>query len=114
MTVRDPDQPENLDDYTWREGTLDAPRAVQIGATDDIDSEAFPIQSVALDDINEMVEEALEEYDAEGGYVTTLSISPSFESEVVEPIILMNLESPRSRAIARFDADGELISVERV
>ena len=113
MTVRDPNQLENLDDYTWREGELDTPRAVQLSATDDIDSEAFPIQSVALDRINEMVDAALAEYDTEGGYVTTLSISPSFESEVVEPVFRLNLESPRSTAIATFDADGELLSVQQ-
>jgi hypothetical protein len=113
MTVRDPSNPENLDDYTWRQGTLDEPRAVQVRATDDIDSQAFSIQDVALDEINDMVDTALAEYDTEGGFVNNLSISPSFESEVAEPQVLLSLESPRSTASATFDADGNLLSLEK-
>jgi hypothetical protein len=114
MQVRDPHHPGNLDDYTFRSGELDDPKAVQLSATDDIDSKAFPVQSVALNKLNGMVDTALKRYATEGGYVTSMSIVASFESGVVTPKITLGLESPRSKANATFDAHGNFLSLDKV
>jgi len=114
MQVRNPNRPENLDDYTYRSGELDDPKAVQLSATDDIDSRAFRVQSVALNKLNDMVDTALQRYATEGGYVTSVSIRPRFESGVVTPEIILGLESPRSKANATFDADGNFMRLEKV
>jgi hypothetical protein len=108
MRVRDPHNPNHLDDYTYRSGKLDDPKPVQLTATDDIESQAFRVQSVALNKLNRMVDIALERYATEGGYVTSVSISG-----VKTPKIIVNLKSPRSTATATFDADGNLLSLER-
>ncbi len=108
MRVRDPHNPNNLDDYTYRSGKLDDPKPVQLSATDDIESQAFRVQSVALNKLNRMVDIALERYATEGGYVTSVSISG-----VKTPKIIVHLKSLRSTATATFDADGNLLSLER-
>jgi hypothetical protein len=108
MRVRDPHNPNNLDDYTYRGGKLDDPKPVQLSATDDIESQAFRVQSAALNKLNRMVDIALERYATEGGYVTSVSISG-----VKTPKIIVHLKSLRSTATATFDADGNLLSLER-
>jgi hypothetical protein len=107
MRVRDPGNPSNVDDYTYRSGKLDDPKPVQLSATDDIESQAFRVQSVALNKLNSMADIALERYATEGGYVTSVSISA-----VKTPKIIVHLKSPRSTATATFDADGNLLSLE--
>jgi hypothetical protein len=115
MRVLDPRNSKNIDDYTIRGGSIQVVNPVQVSVRNDIESKAFPIQSVALDKLNEMADEALADYETEGGYVNSVSIStkPAVGNpETVEPQISFNIESARSRAVAYFKADGTLISVD--
>jgi hypothetical protein len=75
--VRDPNMPENVDQYTWNGVSLSAPEPVQLIGGGDLDSSVFPIAEV-------MVPGAQAAYDAaiglglEGGEVAsmTLTINP--------------------------------------
>lgn len=115
MKVIDPRNPNNVDDYTIRGGSIYSVHPVKVSASEDIESEAFALRSVALDRLNEMADEALAEYEAEGGYVGSVSIRarPAVGNpEEVEPRISVSLESARARATADFQTDGTLISVD--
>jgi hypothetical protein len=115
MQVLDPRNPKNVDDYTIRGGSIHSVSPVRVSVRDDGESTAFRIRSVALDELNEMADEALAEYDTEGGHVSMVSIRANRavdNPEVVEPRIFFSLESTRSRATAHFQADGTLISVD--
>ena len=108
MRVRDPHDPNNLDEYTYRSGKLDDPKPVQLSATDNLGTQAFRVQSVALNKLNRVVDVALEKYASEGGYVTGVSIAGG-----KTPKIIVQLKSLRSTATATFDADGNLLTLER-
>jgi hypothetical protein len=116
MEVRDPRNPDQLDDYTFRNGDLESSEPVRLSATDDLEADAFPIGDIELDRLNAMVDAALEGYDTEGGYVTSLSFgqqpSPDNPEQSIA-VVTISLESPRSSATATFTGDGEPISLDQ-
>jgi hypothetical protein len=115
MQVRDPRDPRNVDSYTFRNGKLIDSEPVRVSVDEDLDAEAIDVQSLALDQLNEMADAALEAYDVEGGYVTSLNVShlpdPDEPGDQI-PGFRLSLESPRSTATALFDAEGTLLEVE--
>jgi hypothetical protein len=115
MEVRDPRNPDQLDDFTFRNGSLESVEPVQVAATDELDAEAFPISEFALDSLNDMADEALDEYDTEGGYVETVAFSGIASPEPpgeTTGTVRITLESPRSSASAVFTPGGDLVSLE--
>ena len=115
MQVRDPRAPDQLDDYTFRRGSLESVDPVQVSAADDLDADAFPIAGFALDRLDDMVDDALDAYDTDGGYVDGVSLVRVGTTEAGQGVgaVQLQLESPRSSAVARFTPGGELISLER-
>jgi hypothetical protein len=116
VRVLDPHNPNNVDRYTIRDGSIQSIDPVKVSAREDIEREAFSFQSVALDELNEMADAALAEYGTEGGYVDLVSIGArpaGGNPERAKPRISFGIESPRSHATAYFEADGTLISVDR-
>ena len=115
LQVRDPRAPTQLDDYTFRNGSLVSTGPVQVSATDDLDARSVPIGTFALDDLDAMVDEALAAYDTDGGFVDTVifAVAPAPEGAEPQGSVLLQLESPRSTATATFTAGGELVAVEQ-
>lgn len=114
VQVRDPRAPGQLDDYTFRGGSLVSTDPVQVSATDDLDARAVPITDFALDDLNAMVDRALVEFAADGGHVDTVAFTVTPVPEGAEPqgTVHLRLESPRSSALATFTAAGQPVSLE--
>ena len=114
LQVRDPRAPDQLDDYSFRDGSLVSAEPVQVSATDRLDARSVPISAFALDDLNAMSDEALAAYDTEGGYVETIVFAVAPAPEGAEPVatVRLQLESPRSSATATFTPAGELVGVE--
>jgi hypothetical protein len=115
MQVRDPRDPRNVDTYTFRSGKLFDSEPVRVSVDEDLDAAAIDVQDLALDQLNEMVDAALEAYDVEGAYVTSVNVShlpdPDEPGEQIAGF-RMFLESPRSTATALFDAEGTLLEVD--
>ena len=113
--VRDPRAPDQLDDYTFRGDDLVDVRPVRITAGTDLDAEALPIAAFALDRLDEVVDVALDEFGATDGYATSVRLSVDPEGGTGEPVgsVVVDVESPRAAATVRFDADGELVGLDR-
>ena len=113
--VRDPRAPDQLDDYTFRGDDLVDVAPVRVAAGTDIDAETLPIAAFAVDQLDEVVDVALDEFGATDGYATSvrLSVEPS-AGGTLEPqgTIVVSVESPRAAATVRFTADGELVGVD--
>ncbi|HUG86339.1 MAG TPA: hypothetical protein VMM13_17365 [Euzebya sp.] len=115
VVARDPRRPDQLDRYTVRNGGLLGVDPVRVGQAEDLDRETFPVSDLALEGLNAMADVALEQYDTAGGHVSTVVVSllASRENpEVGRPVVIMNLESPRSTAQATFAADGSLLAFD--
>ncbi len=109
VEVRDPQVPENLDQFEIRNGDVVAVEPVRVSATEDLDATTFPVADVAFDRFDEMVAEAIEGFDADDGFVTSVSLRRRAEQIVVS----IDLGSDRAAATAVFTADGDLLSLER-
>ncbi len=115
VSVRDPRNPDQLDRYTLRNGDILSVDPERLSANDDLDEDAFDIADIALDKMNEMVDTALAEYGADGGYVDGFAIRKGpTPGEIGErgTFIYLSLESDRSSANAVFSIDGELLTLE--
>ena len=108
LDVRDPSAHENLDRYVVRGGSVWQVEPIQLAAGDVLDTQVFPVSSVALDEVDAMVDTALVEFVSDG-YVTSMTINRTAEDVVVT----LALESPRAAGTARFTGDGQLIEVVR-
>jgi hypothetical protein len=113
--VRDPRAPDQLDDYTFRGDELVDVQPVRLSAGTDLDSEALPIDTFALERLDEVVDVALEEFGAADGYATSvqLSVTPlsGIDGDPVAQVVVA-VESSRAAATVRFTADGELVGID--
>ncbi len=116
VEARDPAEPRNLDRFVYDGDDLRSTEPVQVSASEDLDAETYPLAAFALDELDEMVDEALLAYDAEGGYIDGMRLAQqtrSIDGSVApELVVQIDLESPRSTAVATFTAEGELLGVE--
>ena len=113
--VRDPRAPDQLDDYVFRGDELVDVTPVRLTDGTDLDSEALPIATFAIDRLDEVVDIALDEFGATDGYATSVQLSVSPRSDVPGPPlaqVVVSVESPRAAATVRFTADGELVGVD--
>jgi hypothetical protein len=108
MEVRDPQVPGNLDTYTVRKGKIDEVEPVRLSSSDDLGRDTFPVSSLALDQVEEMVDAALADFDARNGYATSMSVGLQGEGK---PVFSLSMESERASATAELTAAGELIEV---
>ncbi len=107
VTVRNPARPDQLDRYTFDGQWLSEPTPVLVSARDDLDAQAFVVGDVpALGSVESLVDEALASTAFDGGQVTGISVN---RTEAIRPTVMV--ESPRSRALVVFDADGAVAEV---
>jgi hypothetical protein len=113
--VRDPRAPDQLDSYTFRGDELVDVQPVRLSAGTDLDAEALPIDTFAIEQLDEVVDVALDEFGATDGYATSvqLSVTPlsGLEGDPIAQVVV-SVESPRAAATVRFTADGELVGID--
>ncbi len=116
LRVRNPAAPAELDDYVFRAGDLDGPEPVQLSADDDLDAETFVLTDVALDRLDQMVDDAVEAFAVSDSYVTSVQVGfvavPGQGSPAAVGVVVA-LESPRAAGAATFTAGGELLGVQQ-
>jgi hypothetical protein len=116
LQVRNPRRTDELDTYTLRNGEIVEVSPVRTSAGTDLDAEAFPVTDLAVDELDQIVDDALGVYETTGGFVSSLQVLRMADPEVPggqAPFILVHLESPRSEAVATFRADGTFFGLER-
>ncbi|MGW6374600.1 hypothetical protein ACWFRB_00870 [Rhodococcus sp. NPDC055112] len=107
VTVRNPARPDQLDRYTFDGRWLSEPTPVLVSALDDLDAQSFGVGEVpALGRVESLVDDALANTAFDDGQVTGISVN---KTEAIRPTVMV--ESPRSRALVVFDADGAVSEV---
>src|SRR5687767_6615514 len=67
MRVRDPAKPENVDDYTFRDGKIGDQRPVHTSVRDDLDAQTFRFGAVKWEAITGLVDAAVDRLKIEDG-----------------------------------------------
>ncbi|WP_241031556.1 hypothetical protein [Rhodococcus koreensis] len=110
VTVRNPAKPDQLDRYTFDAEWLSDASPVMVSAVEDLDARAFRLGDVpALGRVEELVDDALAHTGFDGGAVAGISVN---RTEGLWPTVVV--ESPWSRALVVFDAEGTVIGVQRL
>lgn len=116
LRVRNPERPDELDTYSLRNGEIINVTPVRTTATTDLDADAFSPNDYALDELDQIAADALGVYETTGGFVASLQFlrlpDPEQPGERAN-LIHVQLESPRSQALATFRADGTFLGLER-
>jgi len=109
MEVLVPGTNDQVDSYRYGTsglyggGGLSGPTPVAgVGGAAALRRSLFRPQRVAFDDLDEVVDTAIEEADLQGGYAQTVRVDRSTN----RPIISVNVTSPRETVQVRFRADG--------
>lgn len=110
---QDPDQPENLDSYTYRDGALEPPAPVHVSQFD-IDN--FPNVMFGLDEVNWaavplLVSEALARLgpQIEGAEVSAVSVHRLGSLDQGKPTFSVSVSGTRRNGSMRATADGTVI-----
>ncbi|GCE40624.1 hypothetical protein Rhow_004267 [Rhodococcus wratislaviensis] len=110
VTVRNPARPDQLDRYTFDGEWLSDASPVMVSALEDLDARAFRLGDVpALSRVEALVDDALAHTGFDGGEVAGISVN---RTEGLWPTVMV--ESPRSRALVVFDAEGTVIGVQQL
>ncbi len=112
VELRDPSAPGNVDRYYYYNGEMDRSEPVRLSVSDDLEAGSFSILAVRMDRLDEMADEALAEYGAEGRTVERVSIRRSSTGGDHVPLLTFSLTSPRSSARATFDGQGRFLGLE--
>lgn len=113
--VRNPDAPDELDDYTFRGDELVEVQPVRLTNATVLDAVVLPIGDFALDRLDEAVDVALEEFGASGGHATSVRLTTQpLSGRPGPPVgrVVVDVESPRAAATVTFTPDGELIGID--
>jgi hypothetical protein len=110
MTAQDPAQPENVDEYRYH-GKVDSPIPVHLVGKGSLESNLFDLDSVALDRIPDLVDQAPAKVglsDAQVGHVLVKRNLP-FSKDVQ---IVVYLDGTRKGGLVKADAQGNVIEVK--
>lgn len=109
---RNPEKPENVDEYTWNDGTFETPEPVRVSSGDDLDAAEFSPDDVRWDAIAELTSTAVEQTGIEGGEVTHLIVHrPLPFSTEIEIRVFVN--GPRGSGFIDADAEGNVTEVNK-
>jgi hypothetical protein len=112
VKVQDPKKPENIDGYTFKEGSLGSPVPVKIMGNGKIEDNVFPISEVNLAALPKLTEEIMAKLkDVEGGTMVGYSIDRGlpFDKEIgIMPLV----NSSRRSITADADKNGKLVKWE--
>jgi hypothetical protein len=106
-----PGTTDQLDNYRYGssglygiKGLSDPTPVTGVGSAEELRSTLFRPERIALDDLDAVVDDALDEADIDGGYVQTVHISRSGR----RPTITVSVNSERENAMIQFTGDGQL------
>lgn len=103
---REPSRPGEVDLYVFVDARLRSVEPVQLGPGDRFDELAFRVSDVPFDRLDEILEQALDEFGEPEGEVTSITWAALFPGEVEVVVVV---ETPRRRDTVRFDLDGNLV-----
>ncbi|MCQ4118610.1 hypothetical protein [Rhodococcus tibetensis] len=107
VTVRNPANPAELDQYTFDGEHLSESSPVVVSALEDLDARAFSVDDVpALGRVEHLVDDALFHSGLDDGQVVGVSV---YRAGGFWPTAMV--ESSRSRSLVVFDADGAVVGV---
>ncbi|MGI5218995.1 hypothetical protein [Nocardia sp. CA-290969] len=108
--IQVPQNPDQLDDYTFALDDLSEPAPVQV-MTGDVQDKTFAIADVSgLARIEEIVDTALAHSELDNAYVPAILVN-KFGRDI---LMTVNVTSPRGVSVAQFDRTGTFIRVRRV
>ena len=110
--VQDPKKPENVDGYTYKDGSLESPVPVKIIGNGKIEDNVFRLSEVNLAALPKLTEEIMGKLkDIEGGTMVGYSIDRGlpFDKEIgIMPLV----NSSRKSITADADKNGKLVKWE--
>ena len=116
VEVQDPDIPEHIDEYTWRDGVVEPAEPVHLsGPQEDIDASLYPSSAVNLGDLADIVKAAERRLEnarpirIEQAVASYLYIerSSSLDGRVT---IRISVSGPRRSGNVETTANGEILS----
>src|SRR5690606_6977625 len=109
--IQNPDEPRNIDRYTYRDGKWEAPQPVRISVSDKIEEHLTDLDSVPFVNANNVYKAVIEK-SAELGIEPkeTIYVIPRNHKANWYP---KTLETERSRYRLEFDNQGNLLSFEQ-
>ncbi|MBV9216178.1 MAG: hypothetical protein JO053_08385, partial [Acidobacteria bacterium] len=106
--VQDPNKPDNVDGYSWRDGKLSPPAPVKIIGDGKISDNVFPLKDVNLDGLPALTKEVMDKLkDVEGGTMIGYVVSRNlpFSKDIhIDPLTNATRKSVYSEA----DKDAKL------
>lgn len=114
VEAQDPDIPDHIDSYTWRDGNVERPTPVHLsGPQEDVDASLYPTTAVDLGDIWHIVRTAEEELEhaeirVEQARATYLYIQrdSSLDGRVV---VTISISGPRRSGTVETTSSGEIL-----
>jgi len=108
--VQSPEFPDEFDSYTYRGDEVSEPDPVSNpGGGESPEDAAFNPRDIELDQLDDMVDQAIEEADLRDGYAETVTISQAGRQA---PVITVSVTNERQTASVQFGPDGSLIGVQ--
>lgn len=119
VDAQDPDTPDHIDRYTWRDGEVDPPEPVQLsGPQEETDAELFPSSAVRWSDLSTFVRRAerralharpIRIEDPKANYVTVeRSTSSNADGRITIRILI---DGPRRDGYVEMTTSGEILSI---
>lgn len=121
LQVQDPQRPENVDQFEWRQGVLDGPRPVQLLGSGSLAASLYPISAVDLTQIPAFTEAAMAKLGIDEARPTSLrirmedpprAIQRRLHGEPVAPQILVRFYADSARKKGMVDADARFAIVK--
>ncbi|WP_040743270.1 hypothetical protein [Nocardia tenerifensis] len=110
LRLRVPARPDQQDDYTFANGALHGPKPVHVSAFEDPDSEMFDVRDVSgLLRLEEVLDAALAQAAIENGSVTSVLV----HRVGPDPMMTVDVTSPRTTVLVRFDRAGTYLGKSR-
>jgi len=119
VEAQDPEVPEHIDEYEWRDGSVSGPEPVHLsGPQEEVEASLFPTSSVQWRDIPDIVREVERRArharptrieDATATYLIVERSTSSEDDGRVEMTIYLN--GPRRSGSAELTAAGEIITL---
>ncbi|MBI4703567.1 MAG: hypothetical protein HY744_20845 [Deltaproteobacteria bacterium] len=111
MQAQDPKKPENIDEYRWRKGTLEAPIPVKLSGNPDlktIETNLYSVDDVDFAKLPSLVDDANKRLAYEEAKVTHIIVKRGlpFSPDVR---IRVYVNSPRKSGSVEYDAKGAMV-----
>lgn len=110
LEVRDPQMPGHLDRYRVHQGSVAEVDPVRVSENANLDAQTFPVSTLALDQVEAMVDTSLDRFRSDEGTVSSFTVVSNGEGAAAFEV---HVESERDSETFTFSADGELQEVPR-